>query len=340
MPGISRREFIKRAVVSGIAGSLVITGAGKLARASSKAPVGSFIDLTKCDGCKGLAVPACVSACREENRSKYPRPAKHIENYWPRNKKEDWSDKKDLTTRLTPYNWIFVQEVKVSHNGKQVQVFIPRRCMHCDNPPCANLCPFGAQYKTPEGPVLINKNLCLGGRKCRTVCPWGIPARQAGVGLYMKIAPKYIGAGVMYKCDLCYHRIKAGKEPACMEACPQKAMILGSKEEVKEMALKRARETGGFTGGFTYGINENGGTSTFYVSPVPFEKIHKALMEQKARQPSPDLPGFPGMPVNVGNILDTVNGMAASILLAPVAGAVAAGYTAYRTMKGGKGDDK
>ena len=56
---------------------------------------------------------------------------------------------------------------------EKVQVFVPRRCMHCDNPPCANLCPFGAQYKTPEGPVLINKDLCLGGRKCRQSVPVG-----------------------------------------------------------------------------------------------------------------------------------------------------------------------
>jgi Fe-S-cluster-containing dehydrogenase component len=329
--GISRRDFIKRAVASSVTGGMVVTGAGKLAHAHIKEPWGSFIDLTKCDGCPGLSVPACVSACRKENSSKFPQPAEEIENYWPRNTKEDWSDKKDLTTRLTPYNWLFVQKVTVNHNGKKVQVFVPRRCMHCDNPPCANLCPFGAQYKTPEGPVLINKDLCLGGRKCRQVCPWGIPARQAGVGLYMKIAPKYLGAGVMYKCDLCYHRLKDGRSPACMEACPQKAMAVGSKETMRKMALKRAREIGGFT----YGINENGGTSTFYVSPVPFEKIHQVLVEQKSKQTNPSTPGFPGMPVNAGNILDTANGMVTGVLIAPVAGAVAAGYAAYRTMKGG-----
>lgn len=332
MSGISRREFIKRTLASGIAGGLILTGAGKAASAAAGGPAGSFIDLTACNGCRGLNVPQCVSACREINKHKFPKPveSEKIEYYWPNKKKEDWQDKKELTTRLTPYNWTFVQKAKVEHNGKTVEVFIPRRCMHCDNPPCANLCPFGAQSKTPEGPVLINYDLCLGGAKCRDVCPWGIPARQAGVGLYMKLAPKYLGAGVMYKCDYCHDRLKAGKVPACAEACPRGAIVFGNKEEVKQKAIRRARDIGGFL----YGIDENGGTSTFYVSPVPFEKIDAQLKEQLAKQPNPAATGFPGMPVRVGNFLDSANGVMAGILAAPVAGAMAAGYAAYKTMKG------
>lgn len=332
MSGISRRDFFKRTLASGIAGGLILTGAGKLAAADTGGPIGSYIDLSLCDGCKQLKVPQCVSACREENKHTFPKPAQSekIEYYWPNKKKEDWQDKKDLTTRLTPYNWTFVQKVTVEHNGKAMEVCIPRRCMHCDNPPCANLCPFGAQNKTPEGPVLINYDLCLGGAKCRDVCPWGIPARQAGVGLYMKIAPKYLGAGVMYKCDYCHDRLKTGKDPACVETCPKKAIVFGRQEEIKQMAIKRA----GDIGGFLYGINENGGTSTFYISPVPFEKIDAKLKELNNKQPNPTAPGFPGMPVNVGNFLDSANGLVAGMLVAPVAGAMAAGYAAYKTMKG------
>jgi len=334
MSGISRREFLKRTLASGVAAGLVLSGGEKIAYASASSRVGTFYDLTRCDGCKGEKVPACVTACREENRANFPDPppADKIEYYWPNKKKEDWQDKKDLTSRLTPYNWTFVQKVKVEHNGSSVEVFIPRRCMHCDNPPCANLCPFGAQNKSPEGPVLINKDLCLGGAKCRDVCPWGIPARQAGVGLYLKIAPKYLGAGVMYKCDLCYQRVKRGKEPACVESCPRQAIIYGGLDQVREMAKKRASEIGGYL----YGDKENGGTSTFYVSPVPFEKIDGALKDQRSKQPSPDTPGFPLMPAGVDNFLDSANGLVTGILVAPVAGAMAAGYAAYKTMHKGE----
>lgn len=330
MSGITRRQFIKRALASGVAGGLVLSGGVKIAHAGPS-PAGTFFDLTKCDGCKGQKLPQCVTACREEKKYVFPDPVPpdQIQYYWPHKKKEDWQGKKDLTSRLTPYNWTFVQSVRVEHEGRSVDVFIPRRCMHCDNPPCANLCPFGAQYKTPEGPVIINKDLCLGGAKCRDVCPWGIPARQAGVGPYMKIAPKYIGAGVMYKCDLCHDRVKKGQEPACVMACPRKAIMFGDVGSVRDAARKKAREIGGFL----YGDKENGGTKTFYVSSVPFEKIDKALQEQKSRQPDPAAPGFPLMPVGVGNYLDSVNGIMAGIFVAPLAGAVAAGYAAYKTMK-------
>ncbi|MFZ5645367.1 MAG: 4Fe-4S dicluster domain-containing protein [Bacillota bacterium] len=329
MSGITRRQFIKRALASGVAGGLVLSGGIKYAHAGTVSR-GTFYDLTKCDGCKDEKVPRCVIACREENKSQFPQPvpSDQIHYYWPNKKKEDWQGKKDLTNRLTPYNWTFVQNVRVEHEGKGIDVFIPRRCMHCSNPPCANLCPFGAQYKTPEGPVLINQDLCLGGAKCRDVCPWGIPARQAGVGLYMKIAPKFLGAGVMYKCDLCHDRVKKGQAPACVEACPRKAIMFGDMNTIRDAAGKRAEEIGGFL----YGDKENGGTTTLYVSPVPFEKIDRALREQKLRQSDPAT-GFPLMPVGVGNYLDSANGIVAGIFVAPLAGAMAAGYAAYKTMK-------
>jgi len=334
MSGLTRRQFLKRTLASGVAGGLVLSGGVRIAHAASAKDVrGTLYDLTRCDGCIGQKVPLCVTACREENKSRFPEPvpAEQIEYYWPNKKKEDWQGKKDLTNRLTPYNWTFVQKVQVEHNGRPLEVFIPRRCMHCDNPPCANLCPFGAQYKSPEGPVLIHKDLCLGGAKCRDVCPWGIPARQAGVGLYMKIAPKFLGAGVMYKCDLCYDRVKKGLEPACVVACPRKAIMFGSKKTLREVAYKRSEEIGGFV----YGDKENGGTSTFYVSSVPFEKINAALKEQKSRQQDPAAAGFPLMQAGVANFLDSANGIVAGILVAPLAGALAAGYAAYKTMKEG-----
>jgi len=231
--GISRREFFKRSIASGVTAGLILGGAEKKAEASTGGEaVGTFIDLTLCDGCKDVDVPRCVSSCRDKNRERFPVPVKEIPDYWPQKKKEDWSDKKNLITRLTPYNWTFVQQARVDHNGKSHVLNIPRRCMHCDNPPCANICPFNAQSVTREGAVLINPETCFGGAKCRDVCPWGIPARQSGVGLYMKLIPEYVGGGVMYKCDLCIDRIRAGQKPACVEVCPTGALKFGSRPEI------------------------------------------------------------------------------------------------------------
>ncbi len=330
MSDLSRRDFLKRSVASGVAGGLVLSGLEGRASASGGEEVGTIIDLTKCDGCKTLPIPLCVSSCREKNKSRYPEPVEDIGFYWPQKKTEDWSKKRGITNRLTPYNWTFVQEVKVNHEGKDYALYLQRRCMHCDNPPCANLCPFSVLHKMPKGPVVIDHELCFGGAKCRTVCPWGIPARQAGVGLYLKIAPKFAGGGVMYKCDLCNDLVKSGKNPSCVDACPQNVILFGKKDEMHALATKRAEEISGYI----YGDRENGGTSTFYVSPVPFEKIHTALMKQRAEQQNPQSPGFPAMPVGVENMTETPNGIAWSMAIAPVAAIAAAIGAAYKTMKG------
>jgi len=327
--GISRRDFLRRGFASGLAGGAIATGLGGTARAATDTvSVGTMIDLTRCDGCRGRESQACVSACHIEHTADFPQPIENIGDYWPQKKHEDWSDKRGLTSRLTPYNWTFVQTVTVERDGEALELSVPRRCMHCDNPPCAKICPFSAQEKTPEGPVVIDPDLCFGGAKCRDVCPWGIPARQAGVGLYLKLAPKLAGGGVMYKCDLCHDRVVDGSRPACVEACPQQALFFGTKEEMLGLAKARAEEIDGHV----YGADENGGTSTFYVSPVPFEAIHEQLVAQKESQENPQAPGFPDMPSDVGNFLDTTNGMALGMVIAPVAGLVAAGAAAYRTM--------
>jgi formate dehydrogenase iron-sulfur subunit len=293
---ISRRKFIQRATYSGLAAAAILTGTDKATAAiDSRGELATVIDLTKCDGCIKFDTPKCVNACREKNKSRFPQPEKPIQDYWPQNKHEDWSDKQELTNRLTPYNWTYVQHLQIEYEGKLKEVHIPRRCMHCDNPACSALCPFGVNEKKPEGPVVINTSGCFGGAKCRDVCPWHIPQRQAGVGLYKQVAPKYAGGGVMYKCDMCYDLIQEGKEPVCVNACPHNAISFGARKEMQNYATSWA----GDNNGYIYGDNENGGTSTFYLSQIPFEVINQAILEQEAD----GKPGKPAMPVGIGNRL-------------------------------------
>lgn len=134
---------------------------------AAKGKYSTLIDIDKCDGCKDESIPLCTKACREYNKDRIPEPQKPILPYWPRKTYEDWSNKRDKIDTLTPYNWIFIQKVKIEDE----EIFIPRRCMHCDNPPCVRQCPFGALSKYSEGNSVINDKLCFGGAKCRDVCP-------------------------------------------------------------------------------------------------------------------------------------------------------------------------
>jgi formate dehydrogenase iron-sulfur subunit len=157
---------------------------------------------------------------------------------------------------------------------------------------------------------VINPDLCLGGAKCKAVCPWQIPQRQSGVGIYLKLQPLPAGGGVMYKCDFCHDRIGAGKIPACVEACEKRLgekrpLFFGRRDEILKTAGNRAKEIGGTI----YGEKENGGTATLYVSRVPFEKIDAKLREKKAA---------PHMG-KARSLMQDVNAWAGGFILSPLA---------------------
>lgn len=309
---LDRRSFIKLGASSlalGASSGMLIPGRS-YARGTGE--FATIVEIDLCDGCEGEAIPRCVAACRDENREKFPEPRQRpIKDLWPQKTHDDWSSKRDIVDRLTPYNWLIVQRVEVGGRS----IFIPRRCMHCDNPPCANLCPFGALRKFEDGAVVVNHSLCLGGAKCKSVCPWQIPQRQSGIGLYLKLQPMPAGGGVMYKCDMCHHRILSGSVPACVEACRSRnkngsALVFGKREEIFTMARSKVREQGLYI----YGDKENGGTATLYLSKIPFDAIDKAL---KISQKSPAMD-----PVEPR--LKEVNKWARGFFLGPLAAAIGA----------------
>jgi len=306
---LTRRRFLKSvtaAAMIGTAGALNVprtaeAGEGKLA---------TLIDLTRCNGCVDRATPACVSVCKKIKTGRLPEPVNPIPLPFPTRKIEDWSKNKEVGNRLTPYNLIFVQKAEVDIGGDKKTVFIPRRCMHCDNPACATLCPFAANHKFENGAVVIDQDICFGGAKCKTVCPWEIPQRQSGIGVYLKVLPTLMGNGVMVKCDLCSDLLKEGKTPACIEACPQKAMTIGPRKEIYAKAEELTKKIGGYL----YGKSENGGTSTLYVSPVPFDRLNEVIRKG---------PGEPGLGAVKRQMAGT-DTMGKAVLAAPAIG-IAAG---------------
>ncbi|MEW6184348.1 MAG: 4Fe-4S dicluster domain-containing protein [Thermodesulfobacteriota bacterium] len=309
---ISRRSFLK-----GGAAACALAAAGIPSEGSAENPaqLATLLDISKCIGCG-----ACVEACREINAPKFPEPKKPFPAMYPqRVKVEDWSDKREESERLTPYNWLYIQSALVNYEGKDYNLTLPRRCMHCVNPPCVKLCPWGAAKQLPNGISRLDSDLCLGGAKCKEVCPWSIPQRQTGTGLYLDILPSLVGNGVMYKCDRCYDRVAQGKLPACVEVCPEKVQEIGPREEILRKAHALAKEKKGYI----YGEHENGGTNTLYVSPVPFEVLNKAIETGSGK---PHLK-------KVADSMKQGNNLATAMILAPLAGVAAAFGNFYRKAK-------
>ena len=105
---------------------------------------------------------------------------------------------------------------------------VPLQCRHCEDAPCITVCPTGAIHRDEtNGPVLIEQDKCIGCKFCLVVCPFGVIEVSSD-------------GRAMVKCDLCIERTKAGQEPACVEACPTKALKLGSEKEFAADKRKRA----------------------------------------------------------------------------------------------------
>ncbi len=91
---------------------------------------------------------------------------------------------------------------------------VPLQCRHCEEAPCVQVCPRDAlQRPDPEGPVLVDHELCTGCQACVIVCPFGMITMSSD------------GKSVI-KCDLCIERLDRGEQPACVEACPTGSLQL------------------------------------------------------------------------------------------------------------------
>jgi len=89
-------------------------------------------------------------------------------------------------------------------------------CNHCDAPICVEVCPTGAMRRRPDGLVLVDAEACVGCRYCAWACPYG--------------APQYDEAsGRMTKCTFCADELDAGRPPACVAACPMRALDFGER---------------------------------------------------------------------------------------------------------------
>ncbi|MBU1741853.1 MAG: 4Fe-4S dicluster domain-containing protein [Proteobacteria bacterium] len=378
-PSLSRRAFLK----AGLATAAATTALPAATRAVTpprtvdpKAELCTVLDISKCVACH-----ECVERCRQINGqpildlgesallgpqapdrpAKFPRPKKPFPTMHPtsRVRVQDWSIRKRraITSRLTPYNWLYVDTLDVPafevDGDERDEINIPRRCMHCQDPPCVKMCPFGAAEQKTNGIVRIDPAVCMGGNKCKLDCPWHVPQRQTGVGLYRHLLPNFAGNGVMYKCDRCYDRVAQGILPGCIEACEYGVQTIGPRREMVALAHRLARGFAhkskpphqGFRD-FIYGELENGGTNTIYVSPAPLRHLMAAAEKQnqkrlrrllarlpKHKHPNPPLPDGPakigailGRPHlrRVGHKMARANNLTWALLVAPLVGAAAA----------------
>ena len=175
---------------------------------------GFVVDTTRCIGCG-----RCVVACKLEND--VPRDPRYTRTWIERYVID--SDRAILVD--SPKNGS--EGFAPLHTGRTLEegFFVPKLCNQCDNPPCVQVCPVGATYKTKDGVVLVDRDRCIGCRYCVQACPYG--ARY--------LDPR---TQIVDKCTWCYHRITRGLLPVCVEVCPVGARVFGDLRDPKSPVRK------------------------------------------------------------------------------------------------------
>ena len=228
VPRMERRTFLKLAAAGG-ALAAAGQGAGILsllepvdasglpasgADAAAEHEWAFIFDLRRCDGCR-----ECTTGCQDEH-------------FLPETQE-----------------WIRVHQLTDASGG---DFFLPVLCQMCERPPCVQVCPVTATFRTDEGPILIDQSICIGCRMCMAACPYGVRFFNWDVPPEVPDEARHDGPllqipqvqGTVGKCDSCAHLTQDGELPACVRSCGMEAVYVA--DFVSDVATN-GRETVGLS---------------------------------------------------------------------------------------------
>jgi len=186
-----------------------------------------------------------------------------------------------------------INVLEMQDSEKTAPYYMPKPCMHCDNPPCVSVCPVGATFKRQDGIVLIDNERCIGCRFCIAGCPysarsfnWSEPIdakkdENLDYDIELNVPQK---KGTITKCLFSADCLREGKLPYCVSACPNGVYYFGDSNEdavTNGTSKETTRLSTLLKDNAGYQLMEELGTkpSVYYLPPknrlFPFEKSEK-----------------------------------------------------------------
>lgn len=184
-------------------------------------------DLNRCVGCQ-----TCTAACKHANAT------------------------------APGVQWRKVLDFEVGEFPQVNRAFIPVGCMHCEDPPCMDVCPSTATKKRDDGIVTIDYDICIGCAYCAVACPYQarfrVDIENSAYGENMMshevTSEHWDRRGVAQKCTFCVDRIDPGlangfipgvdpeATPVCVNSCIADALKFGDVEDPESNVSKLLSE--------------------------------------------------------------------------------------------------
>jgi formate dehydrogenase iron-sulfur subunit len=282
----------------------------------AKPRMGFFTDTSVCIGCK-----ACEVACKEWNQipmaiegfsgKSYDNSLELDADRWRHvafveQKVAADAREGDSLVQVAARNGVLESGIQTYQEGDGIRWLMASDvCKHCTDAACLEVCPTGALFRTEFGTVVVQQDVCNGCGYCVSACPFGVLDRREDDGR-------------VWKCTLCYDRLKDDMEPACAKACPTNSIQFGEVTDLHERAEHRLAQLqeAGQDQAQLYLADEDdgiGGAGAFFL-----------LLDE------PEVYGLPPDPVDTNRDLGTIWGAAAAAAAGLAAGLLAAAFGGRR----------
>src|SRR4051794_36557044 len=154
-------------------------------------------------------------------------------------------------------------------------------CKHCTHAACLEVGPAGARFRRELGTVFVQEDISNGCGYCVPACPSGVLDKREEDGR-------------VWKCTLCYDRLKDDKEPACAQACPTDSIQFGALDDLRERADARlARlQAAGLSQARLYGADTSDGVGGFGAFFLLLDEPEVYNLPPDPVDPVHDLPGI------------------------------------------------